>query len=316
MLHPGGIGRHLFLVLTLAGVCAAPVPLLAQAQSRPESAMGRDGWPLRFTYYPVPEKLAGNVAVDTKSAAVIMLLHGEEGDRTFWDKTSAAPGAGGKPFAEVLQSQGYAVLSIDLRKHGESTREGQEKVLPGDYEAMVYDLVAIKDFLFKEHQAQRLNMRKLGIVALDIAAPVAIQFAEYDWQQTPYDDHAVFAERTPRGQDVQALVLVSPTATAGRLQATKALRTLGNPTLGIAFMVVVGKKDTAGLKVATTLYKQVGLKANEDRTKLEEFDTNEKSQHLFGNPRVRSEVAILQFLKKNVQDRTTPWVDRRSRTDR
>jgi pimeloyl-ACP methyl ester carboxylesterase len=297
-------------------VVATPSGLSAQVESRPESAIGQDGWPLRFTYYPALEKLAGNQNVDLTKAPVVILLHGSEGDRTFWDKTSAPPGAGGKPFAEVLQQQGYAVISLDQRKHGESTREGQERVLPGDYEARVYDLTSIKSFLFEEHQAKRLNMRKLAIIALDESAPIAAMFTELDWAQKPYDDHAIFAERTPRGQDVQALVLVSPQATAGRVQASKALRIVANPAFGIAFMVAVGKKDTAGAKIASTLFKQVGSKANEERTKLEEFDTNEKSQHLFGNPRVRIEVPILQFLNKHVKDRDIPWRDRRSRTER
>lgn len=289
---------------------------VAEAESQPQSIVSADGWPLRFTYYPAPEKSAGNQAIDRSQAAVVVLLHGADGDRTFWDKTSVPPGAGSKPFAELLQSQGYAVISLDQRKHGESTREGQEKILPGDYELMIVDLVAVKNFLFTEHQAQRLNMRKLAIVALDESAPIAAAFAEFDWSQTPYDDHAIPAERTPRGQDVQALVFISPTATAGRVQASKPLRMLVNPALGIAFYVAVGKKDTAGLKTATTLYKQIGIKANEERTKLEEFDTNERSQHLFGNPRVKLEVSLLPFLKKHVQEKNIPWRDRRSRTDR
>ncbi len=303
-------------VLGLALLCGGGWAPEVLAQRRTETVTGQDGWPLRFSYYPVAEKQAGNQPVDTSQAAVVLLLHGEKGDRSFWDKTSAPPGANGKPFAEILNSQGYAVVALDLRKHGESTREGNEKVLPADHEAMVYDLVSVKEFIFKEHQAKRLNMRKLAIIALDDAAPVAAQFADIDWQQTPYDDHAIFSERTPRGQDVQALVLVSPSATAGRLQTPKALRALSNPAMGIAFMIAVGKKDSSGSKTAASLFRQVGSKANEERTRLEEVDSNEKSQHLFGNPRVRIEVPILQFLKKHVQDKSTPWVDRRSRTDR
>lgn len=299
----------------LLAVLFATPQLAAQATSRVETINGLDGWPIRLTYYPAPEK-SGSQVIDVKQAAVVVLLHGEGGDRSFWDKRSAPPGAMGKPFAEVLQSQGYAVISVDLRKHGESAREGNDKIVAADYEAMVADLAAIKEFIFTQHQAQQLNMRKLAIVALDNSVPVAVTFAERDWALPPFDDHALESERTPRGQDVRAIVMLSPVTNVGRIQASGGLRSLGAPARGMSFFVGVGKKDAAGLKAANTLFKLVGSKANEDRTQFEQFDTNERSEHLFGNARIRVEVPVLVFLKKQVQDLSIPWVDRRSRTDR
>src|SRR5690606_13818968 len=125
-----------------------------------------------------------------------------------------------------------------LRKHGESVREGQERLLVSDYELMVGDLAAIKQFLIDEHQKERLNVRKLAIVALDEMCAVAATYAELDWRQPPYDDHAILSERTPRGQDVRALVLVSPSSSAGRVQTTGPLKFLSNPEFRIAFEIV------------------------------------------------------------------------------
>ena len=34
--------------------------------------------------------------------------------------------------------------------------------------------------------------------------------ADFDWQKEPYDDAAVIEQQTPRGQDVKALILLSP----------------------------------------------------------------------------------------------------------
>lgn len=308
---PFGAVAGWFVVLVILARVAS-----AQAVVRAETVSGADGWPIRFSYYPALEKLANNQVVDVKKAPVAILLHGTGGSRLFWDKTSAAPGGNPGPFAEVLQAKGFAVVSVDLRKHGESVREGQERLLVSDYELMVGDLAAIKQFLIDEHQKERLNVRKLAIVALDDMCAVAATYAELDWRQPPFDDHAIPSERTPRGQDVRALVLVSPSSSAGRVQTTGPLKFLANPEFRIAFEVLVGKKDASGFKTARTLFGVVNKKANEDRTKFEEFDTNEKSQHLFGNPRIKAENQILLFLKTNVQDLDIPWMDRRSRRDR
>ncbi len=288
----------------------------AQAVSRTETISGAGNWPIRFTYYPAREKLPGNDNVDVKNAPVAILLHGAGGSRLFWDKTSAWPMNRPGPFAEVLQTNGFAVFSVDLRKHGESIREGDTKLATADYELMVADLVNLKQFIYEEHQQQRLNMRKCALVAMNDSCPVAAAFAEFDWKLPPHDDHAVPSERTPRGQDVRALVLISPTPTVGTLRANNSLRFLGNPEFPIAFMIVSGKKDTEGNKVARVLFRLVGTRANEARTKLLEPDTNEKSEHLFGNPRLRLEPEILDFLKKHVHDLSIPWQDRRSRRER
>ena len=300
--------------LTTAACLAVAVPGV-DAQSRAESVDGVGGWPIRFTYFPALEKLPGNSNVDLKQAPVAILLHGKDGNRSFWDKRSAPP-RGGKPFAEVLQSQGFAVLSVDLRKHGESRQEGNSRLLATDYELMVGDLAAVKEFLLEEHQAERLNMAKLAVVALDDSAPVAATYAAYDWRLPPYDDHAIPAQRTPRGQDVKCLVLLSPETNAGKTQAANSLRFLANPSFGIAVFLGAGTKDSSGMKAARTLYKMVSNRLPEDKAKLETFDTNERSEHLFGKSSIRAELPILQFMIANTREIDVPWRDRRSRTER
>lgn len=300
----------------LAVACLASFTADGWGQSQAESVDGVGGWPIRFSYFPALKKLPGSGDVDVKKAPVVILMHGQDGDRSFWDKRSAPPGGNGKAFAEVLQSQGFAVVSLDLRKHGESKREGESRIVATDYELMVGDLAAVKDFIMKEHQQERLNMAKLGIVALDDSVPVATTFAEMDWKLLPYDDHAIPSERTPRGQDVKCLVLISPSTNAGKTQAANSLRYLANPNFNIAFMFAAGSKDSTGMKSARTLYKMVSNRVDAEHGKLEQFDTNERSQHLFGNPRVRAEIPILQFLITHLRERDIPWQDRRSRTDR
>jgi pimeloyl-ACP methyl ester carboxylesterase len=294
-----------------------------QAVTSNETVRAQDGLPIHFTYYPALDSVGGQKR-DVRTAAVLILLHGQEMSRLFWDKTSAPPaaatakpGSAAGPFAAVLQQQGFAVISVDMRKHGDSVREGENRVTTNDYELMIADLIVLKEFVFQQHQAQKLNMRKLAIVAMDAMVPIAATFAEWDWRQAPYDDHAILAQCTPRGQDVRAIVMISPETNSGRVQATNSLRFLASPEKRMAFEVVVGKKDTAAAKKASTLFKVVrGASTDDERVKLAELDTNEKSAHLFGNPRIQAEVPIIKFLKANVADLSIDWQDRRSRLDR
>src|SRR6185295_10309173 len=61
------------------------------------------GWPLRLTYYK---------STEGKDASVVVLLHSKGESRLVW----TAP----KGFAEQLNSKGFAVVAVDLRKHGQS----------------------------------------------------------------------------------------------------------------------------------------------------------------------------------------------------
>ncbi|MEZ6056532.1 MAG: hypothetical protein R3C01_07495 [Planctomycetaceae bacterium] len=277
-----------------------------------------DGWPLACTYY-VAKSTGTNVARNDgdKNAPVVLLLHGEKGSRLFWDKTSAIPGTK-LTFAKLLHDRGYAVLTIDMRKHGESQPEGVEpKFTVNDYAMMVADLASVKEFLLQEHQAERLNIRKFAIVALDIMAPIACAYAEYDWRRLPYDDHPIPAMATPRGQDVRALVLISPETSIGRYKIASSLKYLGSCTPNISFLTVSGSQDRSGNAKAELTLKSFGARPDfEDHVRHQSIDTNEKSDKLFANPSIKVENYLVDFLKKNVLDLKIEWQDRRSRLDR
>ena len=96
------------------------------------------------------------------------------GNQLIWEKT-----------AETLRAKGFAVVTVDLRKHGKSLPEGDvasTRLNRTDYQLMVAeDLELVKRFLMDEHHAHKLNIRKLGIVAMGMSAPVALTFAGNDW---------------------------------------------------------------------------------------------------------------------------------------
>ena len=143
----------------------------ASSNTREEKlAAESDGWPIHATYY---ESAAG------KESPVVILLAGAEGldkkdarNRRVWQNTALA-----------LQKSGFAVMTVDLRKHGDSIPEATEadspllKMVPNDYVFMTArDMEAVKTFLLNEHQSEKLNIRKTGIVAVGSSAMVAAAF--------------------------------------------------------------------------------------------------------------------------------------------
>jgi alpha-beta hydrolase superfamily lysophospholipase len=213
----------------------------AAADVRVENLRAVDGHPLTITYYPVSEKMGNR-----QDSPVVVLLHGsDQKGRILWDK--AAPGRGEKSnFAQSLNEDGYAVVTVDLRKFGDSKGPGDmTNIRPDDYEKMsASDMFAVKQFLYDEHQKKALNMNKMAIVAAGPMTPVALNFAAADAVMPPHDDAPVLENKTPRGQDVRAIVLLSPEMAAGRLNSTKALNVVKTPAAGIAMLIVAGAQYT------------------------------------------------------------------------
>ena len=226
-----------------------------------------DGWPLKLTYYK---------SAEGKEAAVVLLMHMKGESRLVWSAPSpTAP----KGFAEQLQSKGFAVIAVDLRKHGQSkpgaeadetkkaaaadkdkTKKaaGGSDLKPADYQLMVRDMDSIKKFIYEEHQKGNLNMRKMAIVAPGMSAAIGITFAAADWQKAPWDDASTAAARTPRGQDVQAMVFLSPETTLPGVPAHQVIpqfKAIGAP---LAALILVGKTDPQDKDQAKTLFKQLG----------------------------------------------------------
>jgi pimeloyl-ACP methyl ester carboxylesterase len=304
-------------ILTAWLLAALPAAALAQADKpRPEvlQSVG-DGWPIHITYYPA---LKDKNPDGLENAPVVVLLHGEGGSRLIWDKSSAPPG--GKPFADVLQTAlGFAVVTVDLRKHGESIVEGQPTTVDNaDYAKMASgDLIAVKNFLVERHEAKELNVNKLGIVAAGNMCPVAAAYAELDWAQLPHPDGPGGSPGTPRGQDVRALVFLSPASNVGRLNATRILNTLKNPVFQMSFQVVVGTRDAADRNQAGSLYQVVSsIKQNEERIDLLRPNTNSRGTDLLANPAAQIEPKVLAFLDKQVKQRESVWQTRISKYDR
>lgn len=264
-----------------------------------------DGWDIHYTYWESPM---------VKEAPVIILLHGKGQARLIWKAL---------PLAKELAKKQFAVIAVDLRKHGESkapenasVRAKSDKLTKDDYTGMVLgDLEAIKKFIYAEHQAQRLNMRKLGVVATDMSTVIALNWTQVDWSKKPFDDAPVAAARTPRGQDVQALVLVSPDESlpgVGTIQATRFLR-----TTGISVLLLSSRKTSAENRSAAKMYAQLGgAQQNEKEKRIYNISADIKlsgTNLLARQPQLQA--GAQKFLEDHVMKHVAPWKDRKSRLE-
>tara|TARA_R110002095_G_scaffold150422_1_gene130029 strand:+ start:117661 stop:118566 length:906 start_codon:yes stop_codon:yes gene_type:complete len=268
------------------------------------------GWPISITYYE-----SSNAA----DSPVVVLLHGKAGNKRVWDQK----------FASVLQQNGFAVVSVDLRKHGKSqapaaSAGGSKNQKPSskqrlsslDYKAMVVDMETVWRFLFKEHQQKHLNMQKTAIVASDISVPVALNYALIDWSKRPYDDAPVLLAKTPKGQTIRAMILISPESSVPGLSASRPIVQLKQPLFGISFLVCSAKGDSLDRGVTSKLFKQLSsVPKSENRMYSKEFPGKLRGTDMLGK-RLGIELEIVKFLDVFLKKLPGEWSDRRNRLDR
>ena len=251
-------------------------------------------------------------------------MHGGGGDRQVWEQKL---GDMQNSMVDALQKLGLAVVTVDMRKHGKSNVDAAGKtetvMRNDDYQHMWQgDLEAVKQFLMEEHQAKKLNVNKLAIVAAGEMAPIAARFAVFDWSKIPYDDAPANSpsDRTPRGQDVRALVLLSPSMTAGSINIMSSMRQLRDPRAAIAMLVLVGKEDTEHARTARTIEratKSSDREGEEQRMYFVEFpDVKFSGTDLLGKSNIPTDVLIGNFLDKHLVKLEGSWQDRRSRLER
>ena len=276
------------------------------------------GWPLQISYFAPPRDEDAEESA-TREAAAVILLHDKGGNRRVW-----------KPLANNLNRRGFAVITVDLRKHGGSRRNlpvtdaasrKPSELSPEDYKLMVLDdMEAVKNFLLKEHHLEHLNVRKTGIVGVGMSAPIAMEFARLDWLRKPYPDAAQLDRRTPKGQDIRAIVLISPEANLPRVSTNASTQLLKRPDLAVAFQVIYGEKDKQekSIRDAERLFKMltVGVES-EERMKLFKHPSGLHGIELLGQRLGRYTVDdyIISFLEKNLKQLEDPWRSRKSRLE-
>ena len=243
------INWSLLNTVTLSLVLGSGLPALAQTSSRSANVEDvkletKDGVKLAATFFP--SSLG-------KEAVPIVMLHDDQESRAVFNALARELQ---NPEGQELQS--HAVLTVDLRGHGESTtqvgRNGRTRKLEAsrlkstDYQNMVrFDMEAVRRFLRKKNDAEQLNLNKLCLLGSGMGANVAAAYAAYDWSVPPL-------ARTKQGQDVKALILASPKRNFGGLAIMKALK---HPAIRqrISFLIVYGTQDSAAAKDTKNIYK-------------------------------------------------------------
>lgn len=196
----------------------------------------KDGVELRCTYYPggvIQTDRDKFQKIDGKKVVPIMMIHGWGGQRGDFDG-----------LARMLQAMGHAVIVPDLRGHGSSTTQE----IPGrdaktleldrmnkvDILAMVAaDLESVKSFLKKENNDAKLNIEALCVIGSEFGAVLAVNwsFQDWSWRQLP---------NYKQGQDVKAMVLLSPIRQFKGVSADAAMR---HPAIRsqLSVMIVSGR---------------------------------------------------------------------------
>jgi alpha/beta hydrolase fold len=278
------------------------------APAEPEEVKldAKDGWSIHATYFPGKLK---------KAAIPFILLHGWEGQRGDFD-----------PLARFLQAQGHAVIAPDLRGHGQSNiRPGSEKTIddPNDLkrleiESMLYDIEACKKFLRQKNNAGELNLESLCVVASDFSCILAMQWTAADW-------NAPVLASYKNGQDVKALVLLTPWQTHKGITMQK---TLQHPAIRnkLSMLLVAGTDDSRGhadaKKLNTSLeafrpdMKKDDVEAKDRTLVFVEPQTNLSGTKLL-NPGLKLMPVIGTFVKFRLVDRAEDfsWTERISPND-
>jgi dienelactone hydrolase len=265
-----------------------------------------DGVMIAATYFPPPRP--------GKDVPVVMLLHGYGEKQAVFFPTEMQ-----HDVAFALQDKGYAVLTFDFRGHGHSTRRagatqgadrnasGSGKIAfnelrsPAQLATLLNDIETAKRFLLQKNNAGELNVAKLAVVGNEMGASLGTLWAYRDWQ---YPIQAGFSGK--QGQDVQALVLVSPQYNFMGIGINKELTYMQQR---LPIHVIVGRKDEKSSADAKKMY-QSALRARPSDTdsKITELNTKAKGGQLL-NPDLELDVdqEIVSFLDATIKKKPAKW---------
>jgi pimeloyl-ACP methyl ester carboxylesterase len=204
------------------------------------SFMTTDGWAIKGTLYSSP-------------GHSILLLHGLGDHRAAWTE-----------YARILQNEGYNVLAIDMRGHGESTKKGNEtrtwqRFSVQDFKSMTKDIAAAQAYLEGEN---------ISIIGASIGANIALNYAA-------------------QGSKISALVLLSPGLNYQDVTTEDAMRLYKGPAY-----LAAGKLDGASADAVQRL-DQIAAGPTEPKI----YDTGNHGTALLEDEQVQN--SITAWLRKN-----------------
>jgi pimeloyl-ACP methyl ester carboxylesterase len=220
-------------LVVVSSPCAVGQRSVRSGPPVPVKLTTKDGVELSITYYP------SSVG---KDATPVVLLHDYKDTQGMFSS-----------LAQRLQSPGedekhpsFAVVTVDLRGHGASTKQATPdgtsrdidaaKLSKDDVIAMsLDDMEAVRSFLVEKNDKEELNLNRLCLVGLGMGATVAVNWAATDWSAPPLTVGK-------QGQDVKALVLISPRWKDHGVTIQEALKFVPFKQ-SVAWMIVVGDPE-------------------------------------------------------------------------
>jgi dienelactone hydrolase len=148
------LGKVLVFILLLSIVIFADSYKLLKP--RRAEIISSDGVVIVGSYYPV----------HNPNSPAVILVHMLGRNRGDWNE-----------YARYLQKEEIAVLSIDLRGHGESTNNktlNWRFFTAGQYQQMVEDLEPVYHYLVDIYQ---VNPKKIGLIGINLGANIAFNYA-------------------------------------------------------------------------------------------------------------------------------------------
>jgi pimeloyl-ACP methyl ester carboxylesterase len=207
----------------------------------------KDGWNIFCTFYGPKKGVRPGKAV-----VPIIMLHGWQGQGSEYAE-----------LATLLQSWGFASIVPDLRGHGRSLNvirrkpNGEEEdkavkaedLTPQDLEGMVNDVEAMKRVLVEKNNQAELNIEMLTVIAAEVGTIVALNWSALDWSWP-------IMPAFKQGQDVKALVLLTPQQTFKRMNASTALNHQAI-SRRLSVMIAVGDQQTRDFSEAKRIHSRL-----------------------------------------------------------
>lgn len=241
-----------------------------------------------------------------KQTVPVILLHGWDGPR------GAGRARDFDDLATDLQSAGHAVVVPDLRGHGDSRTVqrasgakvaiSRKKLGARGLKAMVsQDVEAVKRFLIREHNRGSVNIELLCVVGSEMGAAVASTWAAQDWAWPNVRD-------IKQGQDVRALILISPPASFGALSVAKPLSF--GPLQRVPKMILYGNQSDASDEAVKRITRLLDTRRPGKQQLLVKVaqQTSLRGTALL-NPQLDTIQRIREFIQQRVVDQRDrfPW---------
>lgn len=242
-----------------------------------------------------------------KDAIPVLLIHEWQGQASPYAKLVVA-----------LRDAGCAVLVPDYRGHGGSREytdnTGKKKefniatMSNKDVENIIaFDMEEAKQFLKKENDEGNLNLNALVVIGVREGCVMVVHWAMRDW-------HFPSVGRMKQGQDVKAIVMISPEKLLKGVAIDQPLRDAAITALPI--MIVAGEGSPEAVE-ADRLGKRIeSAKKRIGRGEALGYEFQLVDAKLSGPALVNESdkviPAITAFIKSNVKisDEENPWIER------